>query len=162
MLLCNSRRAGLSDSGRNLFLSRRLEPPKKSATVWGCAEVPPKEEDFGGVCSRPGGHQHKSIMPNAAWPGKAVLLLRGRDFLTPMANKTKSTLASFLRRAGTLSAHHQNRHLRMSQDFAGLAAEQNRGKSFASVRRHQHQIATVGVAGAENRVVRMIARITDG
>jgi hypothetical protein len=41
----------------------RCPKPKKSATVWGCAKVPPKEEDLEECANTLEEHQHAFIMP---------------------------------------------------------------------------------------------------
>src|SRR5687767_11789095 len=64
---------------------------KKKAQPGGCAEVPPKEEDFGGACLARREHQHDFIMHSASMRRNRFLLLRTRDFLRIQLNKTNVT-----------------------------------------------------------------------
>jgi hypothetical protein len=54
---------------------------KKSATIWGCAKVPPKEEDLEECADTLREHQHDFIMPPRFSPWQRLLLLCSRVFV---------------------------------------------------------------------------------
>src|SRR4029079_3576846 len=77
-----------------------MAPQKKSATLEGCAKVPPKEEDLEECAYTLGEHRHEFIMPNAPASGNRFLLLCSKYFL---ARSNKKTNARRARRAASMT-----------------------------------------------------------
>lgn len=104
---------------------------KKSATLRGCAKVPPKEEDLEERVNTRREHQHGPIMPPAELGINYFVLLCGRDLFASRTNKTNLKQLKICSRANL--PNDQDRHFGVREHLARLAAEQDRRQPFTAV-----------------------------